>query len=315
MTSSGDRGTAAGGGRGPPRLDLSGVYPPIATPFDNNENVDYDKLGFNLQRWNDVPFRGYVVLGSNGEFQFLNVDERVEMVRRVRQLTASDKLVIAGAGCESTRETAEMARRMSDAGADAVLVITPCFYKNAMNKDALYKHFHSVADASPLPVILYSVPANTGLDLPADVVIRLASHQNIIGLKDSGGDVAKLANIVYKTQDSGLQVLAGSASFLYPALAVGCVGGICALANVLGTDTCRLQSYYSAGQHHEARTLQQRLVAPNAAVTRGLGVAGLKAAMDWFGFYGGPTRSPLCSLTDSESETLRRAFTDSGFTP
>lgn len=313
MTSSNDGGPASSGRRA--RLDVSGVYPPIATPFDNDENVDYNKLGFNLQRWNDIPFKGYVVLGSNGESTFLTVDERVEIVRRVRQLTARDKLVIAGAGCESTRETVEMTRRMSDAGADAVLVITPCFYKNAMNKDALYKHFHSVADASPLPVILYSVPANTGLDLPADVVIRLASHDNIVGVKDSGGDVAKLADIVYKTESADLQVLAGSAGFLYPALAVGCVGGICALANVLGADVCRLQSLYVAGQYHDARLLQQRLVAPNAAVTRGFGVPGLKLAMDWFGFYGGPTRSPLCGLTDAESETLRRAFTDSGFTP
>lgn len=314
MTSSGDGAGPASSGRRV-KLDLAGVYPPIATPFDNNENVDYNKLGFNLQRWNDIPFRGYVVLGSNGESTFLSVEERVEMVRRVRQLTAHDRLVIAGAGCESTRETVEMTRRMSDAGADAVLVITPCFYKNAMDKDALYKHFHSVADASPLPVILYSVPANTGLDLPADVVIRLASHDNIIGLKDSGGDVAKLADIVYKTENTDLQVLAGSAGFLYPALTVGCVGGICALANVLGVDVCLVQSLYVAGQHHDARLLQQRLVAPNAAVTRGFGVAGLKLAMDWFGFYGGPTRAPLSGLSDTEAETLRRAFTDSAFSP
>lgn len=256
-----------------------------------------------------------MVQGSNGEFVYLTDEERVEMVRHVRQLAPSDKLVIAGAGCESTRGTVEMTRRMSAAGADAVLVITPSFYRNAMNNDALYRHFYSVAEASPIPVILYSVPANTGLDLSVDVIVQLASHDNIVAIKDSAGDVVKLASLVYNTKKTGLQlqVISGSAGFLYPALTVGCVGGICALANVLGSQVCQLYSLYTRQQHDDAQTLQHRLIAPNAAVTRVLGVSGLKQAMDWFGYYGGPTRSPLGALTDRQLETLRQAFTECGF--
>jgi len=296
-------------------LNISGIYPPIATPFDNEENVDYEKLDANLTLWNKIPFKGYVVLGSNGESPYLKLDERVEMVRRVRQGSPADKLVIAGAGCESTRDTVELIKQMAAVGADAALVVTPCFYKNAMTNDALYQHYHRVADLSPLPIILYSVPGNTGIDLSSDVIIRLAAHPNIIGLKDSAGDVAKLGNIVYKTNHSDFQVIAGSAGFLYPAMTVGCVGGICALANILGSEVCQLYTLMSESQHDAARELQHRLIAPNAAVTRQFGVAGLKQAMDWFGYYGGPTRSPLLPLSTADAHTLRQAFISNGFVP
>jgi 4-hydroxy-2-oxoglutarate aldolase len=141
----------------------------------------------------------------------------------------------------------------------------------------------------------------------------LSAHPNIIGLKDSGGDVAKLGSIVFKTKYFGFQVIAGSAGFLYPALSVGCVGGICALANVLGADVCQLYTLFSESRHEQARDLQQRLTAPNAAVTRRFGVPGLKQAMDWFGYYGGPTRAPLLPLTVAEAQALKLAFNDNGF--
>lgn len=294
-------------------LDLGGVYPPIATPFDAEENILYDKLESNLRLWSKAPFRGYVVQGSNGEYVYLTKEERVEMVKRVRKLVPKEKLIIAGSGCESTKDTIEMTKGMAEVGADAVLVTTPCFYKSGMTNDAMVAHYTKVADSSPVPVILYSVPSNTGIDLAPEVVIKLADHPNIIGLKDSGGDISKIGNLVFKTKSSGFQILAGSASFLYPSITLGCVGGVCALANVLPQEVCLLYEMSLTGRHSEAQALQKRLIAPNAAVTRKFGVPGLKIAMDWFGFYGGPTRSPLQALTEGETADVKRMFTGSGF--
>uniref|UniRef100_A0A4W5JBL2 4-hydroxy-2-oxoglutarate aldolase, mitochondrial n=1 Tax=Hucho hucho TaxID=62062 RepID=A0A4W5JBL2_9TELE len=151
---------------------------------------------------------GLVVQGSNGEYPYLTDEERVE-------------LVMAGSGCESTKATVVMTDRMAGAGADLVLVVTPCFYKGMMDSRALVHHFTQVADSSPVPVVLYSVPANTGLDLPVDAVVRLAQHPNILGLKDSGGDITRIALIVHKTKPQDFQVLAGSAGFLMAAYSVG----------------------------------------------------------------------------------------------
>jgi len=294
-------------------LDLSGVYPPIATPFDSEENIDYGKLEFNMEKWNKIPFKGYVVMGSNGEYAYLNTDERIEMVSKVRNLAGKDQLILAGSGCESTRDTIMVTKKMADAGADAALVVTPCYYKNRMNNEAMENHFTKVADASPIPVILYSVPANTGIDLDPSVIIKLSSHPNIIGVKESGGDISKIGNLVFKTKGNSFQVIAGSASFLYPALSVGSVGGVCALANILGQECCDLQTLALSGKHAEAQALQHRLIAPNGGVTKNFGVSGLKAAMDWFGYYGGPVRSPLQPLNSGETETLRGMFNNSAF--
>lgn len=295
------------------QLDVSGIMPPIVTPFDWEEHIYWDKLENNLRLWNKCHFRGYVVQGSNGEYAYLTPEERVEMVRKMRDMTPADKLIIAGSGCESTQETIAMTKKMADAGADAVLVVTPCYYMGQMTNAALEKHYTKVADASPVPVLLYNVTANTGIDMSAEVIIKLSRHANIIGLKDSNGDVAKLGNIVYNTRENDFQVLAGSASFLYPAMTVGCVGGVCALANVLGHDVCQLGSHFNQGKLEDARLLQQRLVAPNIWVTKKYGVPGLKAAMDWFGYYGGPCRSPLQSLTEEQITDVKEAFKSSGF--
>ncbi|KAL5022079.1 hypothetical protein ScPMuIL_001234 [Solemya velum] len=294
-------------------MDISGVYPPIATPFNADESVAYDKLEYNLSKWNKIPLKGYVVQGSNGEYAFLSPQERVEMVQRLVEMVPPDKLVIAGAGCESTRDTVEMCNNMADAGARAVMVVTPCYYKSQMTDSALEHHFLKVAGSSKVPVILYSVPGNTGIDLSQEVVIRLSQHPNIIGLKDSAGDIAKLANIVYKTSGNNFQVLAGSASFLYPAYAVGCVGGVCALANVLGQELCELEKLFKERKNDEARLLQHRLIGPNACVTKMFGVPGLKKAMEWLGYYGGPTRSPLLPLNQSQEKTIKEVFRLNGF--
>jgi 4-hydroxy-2-oxoglutarate aldolase len=205
---------------GPAAPDLAGVYPPIVTPFLPDERIAWDELRANLGRWREQPLRGFLVHGSNGEFCYLTAEERVEVIRVVKEEAAPGQLVLAGSGCESTRETIAMTAAMAEAGADVAVVITPCYYKAKMTGAALEQHFTAVADASPVPVVLYSVPANTAIDLAVGSVARLAAHPNIIGMKESGGDVAKIGEMVHLTKQHGFQLLAGSASFLMPALSV-----------------------------------------------------------------------------------------------
>ncbi|XP_030637381.1 4-hydroxy-2-oxoglutarate aldolase, mitochondrial [Chanos chanos] len=295
------------------RLDISGIYPPIVTPFTHGEDVDYQKLEENLQKYSKIPFRGLVVQGSNGEYPYLSSEERVEVVKRVRQALPTNMLLMAGSGCESTRATVQMTEAMAKAGADAVLVVTPCFYRGRMDSRALIQHYTQLADSSPVPVVLYSVPANTGLDLPVDAVVRLSQHPNIVGLKDSGGDITRIGLIVHKTRSQDFQVLAGSAGFLLAAYSVGAVGGVCALANVLGQQVCELERLCVSGRWDEARELQHRLIEPNTAVTRKFGVPALKAAMEWFGYHGGVCRSPLQPLSEAESQQVRQDFTSNGW--
>jgi len=295
-------------------LSIHGVFSPITTPFHEDESIAWPQLQANLLRWNEVEgLRGYLVQGSNGEYCYLNREERVAMIEKVRQWAAKDKLVLAGSGCESTKDTVEMTAAMANAGADVAVVITPCYFKNRMNDEALYEHYQRVADASPIPVVLYSVPANTGLDLSVNVVLRLASHPNIVGIKDSGGDITKIAHMVHSTKAQKFQILAGSAGFLLPALSVGAVGGICALANVLPEEVSELQKLYHENRIDEAQALQHRLLIPNATVTKGLGVPALKKSMDWLGYYGGPVRRPLLPLSATEEAHLQKVFRSEHF--
>jgi len=182
-----------------------------------------------------------------------------------------------------------------------------------MSSAALIHHYTKVADLSPVPVVLYSVPANTGLALPVDAVVTLSQHPNIVGIKDSGGDVTRMGLMVHKTRRQDFQVLAGSAGFLLASYAVGAVGGVCALANVLGAQVCQLERLCLTGQWEDAQKLQHRLIEPNTAVTRRFGIPGLKKAMDWFGYYGGPCRAPLQELSPTDEEELRMDFSSNGW--
>ncbi|XP_008178048.2 4-hydroxy-2-oxoglutarate aldolase, mitochondrial [Chrysemys picta bellii] len=295
------------------RLDLRGIFPPLTTPFTAQGEVDYSRLEENLHRYATAPFRGFVVQGSSGEYPYLTPQERLAVVSRVRQAVPRDKLLLAGSGCESTQGTIAMTVGMAEAGADAALVVTPCYYRGAMTSAALIHHYSQVADASPIPVVLYSVPANTGLELPLEAVLTLSQHPNIAGLKDSGGDITRLGLIVHKTRTEEFQVLVGSAGFLLAGYAIGACGGVCALANVLGAPLCQLERLCQEGRWQEAQALQLRLIEPNAAVTRKFGIPALKQAMEWFGYHGGPCRAPLCPLSETQLEELRRDFSINGW--
>jgi len=209
---------------------FEGVYPPIPTPSVDGE-VAHDKLTENLARWNQTDLAGYVVLGSNGETVYLSEAERAAVISTARQAISRDKLFIVGIGAESTRATIERTRTVAEAGADAALVITPCYYKGQMMAEALRRHYFTLADASPIPILLHNVSKFTGLDLSAETVLELAQHPTIAGIKDSRGNVAKLGAIIGAAPDH-FEVLAGLGGFFYPAPVLGAVGGVLALANV-----------------------------------------------------------------------------------
>jgi 4-hydroxy-2-oxoglutarate aldolase len=264
-----------------------------------------------LERMNTLPLSGYVLGGSNGEFVSLTVEERLAVTELARELTPADRILIGGSGMESTQGTIALTRQVAALGVDAVMVVTPGYFKGRMSGAALEAHYRAVADASPVPVLLYSVPANTGVDLPQESVAQLSDHPNIIGLKDSGGEITKIGWMVGATRP-GFQILAGSAGFLLPALAVGAVGTVAALANIAARELAALVEQFRAGDLAGARELQWRLIEANSAVTRRFGVAGLKTAQAMLGWYGGPPRAPLLPLSEAEATELRRILVSSG---
>ena len=296
-------------------VSLSGVFPPVPTPFDAHGNVAYQALVDNLERWNEYGLTGYVVLGSNGEAVYLTEQEKLRVWETARQAIPTDKVMIAGTGCESTRQTIALTHQAALSGADAALVVTPHYYGGRMTPDSLVRHYQAVAEASPIPVVLYNVPKFTHVDLDAATVARAARHPNIIGIKDSGGNVAKLADVVRMTGPTGeceCQVLAGSAGFFLAGLALGAVGGVLALANVAPQQSVDIYRLFKAGRWDEAAELQRRMIPLNAAVTARFGIAGLKAALDMLGYHGGLVRSPLLDLTEVERQVLRDVLVRGG---
>ena len=292
-------------------LSMAGIFPPIPTPFDATGELDLNALAANLEKWNRYPLNGYVVLGTNGEFPYLSESEKLTYFEAARKHIPPTKLFMAGTACESTHSTIALTKKAAALGADVAILVTPSYYKSKMDAAGLSHYYLTVADASPIPVSLYNMPANTNVDMPADLIITLSQHPNILGVKDSGGNLAKLGEII-RSARPGFQVLAGSAGFLYPALCVGAIGGVLALANIAPQQCCEIVSLFKFGKHEDARELQLRMIAPNAAVTARFGVPGLKAALDLLGYYGGPPRSPLLPLNEGQKDTLRSVLAGAG---
>lgn len=292
---------------------LYGIYAPIATPFAGGE-IAYDRLEKNLEFWLESDMTGIVVMGSNGEFVLLTPQEKEELMRFVCARAKGKKPVVAGTGAESTAETIRLNEKAAEAGADAVLVVTPNYYKGEMTDQVLARFFTDVADASPLPVILYNMPRNTGINIPAKLTAELAKHPNIIGVKDSGGNIVQIADTI-RNSPADFSVFAGSASFLLTSLVLGATGGTLALANIFPNECARVQKLFEAGKLQEARDLQMNLIDSNNAVTARWGIPGLKAAMEMIGLYGGDPRPPLLPLKEADREELRKVLTKTGFFP
>lgn len=291
---------------------IRGIFAPIPTPFDERGDIAYDRLAENLDRWWATDLTGIVVLGSNGEYVLLTNEEKRELIRFVCRRAPAGRPVIAGTGGESTREAIELSKFAADCGAVAALVITPAYYKGSLTDAALAAHFAAVADASPIPVMLYNMPRNTGVNLSSKLVIELSRHPNIAGIKDSGGNIVQIAEIIAGVR-SDFAVFAGSGSFLYPTLALGGAGGTLAVANVIPDECARIFRFTEEGRHDEARRLQLAILELNNAVTAKYGVPGLKAALDLLGYYGGAPRLPLQAATAAVRDDLRRLLAALGY--
>jgi 4-hydroxy-2-oxoglutarate aldolase len=290
---------------------ITGIFAPIPTPFKPDEEIAYDRLKSNLAWWGGTRLSGVVVLGSNGEFVYLSPAEKIKLVAETRANLPAEKMVIAGTGCETTRETIELSRAAAELGVDACLILTPFYYRGNMTPAVLKKHFWDVADACPVPVMLYNMPRNTGLNMEPALVIELARHPNIAGLKDSSGNIVQISEIAAATGE-GFSVFAGSGSFLLTTLLMGGVGGTLAVANVMPNECAEIVSLYQAGKLVEARALQQRILEPNKAVTSRWGIPGLKAALDLMGKYGGPLRRPLLPLGEADNASLASVLKTAG---
>jgi 4-hydroxy-2-oxoglutarate aldolase len=286
---------------------FAGIYTPIATPFRDDGTVDERALAANVSRWMTTPLTGLVVLGSNGEAASLDDDEADRVVAIVRAGVPSSRPLIAGTGRESTRATIAATRRAAAAGADAALVRTPSFFKPQMTSDAFVRHFTEVADASPVPVLLYNVTLYTGVNLLPDAVERLAIHPNIVGIKESGSDIGQIAEYVARTPDD-FTVLAGSATTLVHALCAGCDGAILALASLVPAECASLVMLVGEKRLEEATALQRRLMPLARSVGSTYGVPGLKAALELIGYAGGPPRPPLRPVRSDVVDIIRRQF-------
>jgi 4-hydroxy-2-oxoglutarate aldolase len=290
---------------------LSGIFPPVTTPFDPEGRLLTERFTENLRKWSDAPLAGLTVAGSNGESPYLTDEEKLSLLREARRTLPSARTLIVGAGRESTRLCVEFIRKISDHGADYALVGTPCYFKAAMTDDALLAHFWQVADNSPIPLLVYNVPQFTGVQTSANLIERLSAHENIAGMKDSSGNLAFQAEVRRRTP-SRFHILVGSAPTLFPSLVQGAIGGIVAIGCALPEMTAELYEAWRTDDWKRAAKIQSRLSAPAAAVTTQYGVPGLKAALDLMGFFGGHPRLPLLPLGEKKRADLRSIFEQAG---
>ena len=292
------------------QIDLKGIFPPIATPFKNNR-VAHDHLADNIDRWGPTGLKGFVVLGSNGEYVYLSSEEKRKVVKTVVAATPEGMSVIAGTGCESTHETIKLTNDCAELGADAALVVTPHYYGGRMTEEALKKHFTAVADGSDIPIIIYSVPKFTHINMSAKLIAALSGHPNIAGIKASDGNVNLLGQLL-NAVDKNFDILVGTAGALYGALTLGCSGGVLAAAGVAPEMCVAIMKQIRAGDYESARKLHLKLLPVNNAVTFTYGVPGLKAAMDLLGYHGGKPRPPLQPVKVKEKLMIKELLQDAG---
>ena len=280
----------------------------MVTPFDEKGSIRYGFFERNIEKYIEAGIEGYLVLGSNGESVFLEHSEKLKLIEAARKRVPSSMTLLAGTGVESTQATITLTKEAADLGANAVLVKNPFYFKSMMTFDVYMSHYTAVADASPIPVIIYNVPVFTGVPLQSKLVIELAKHPNIRGLKDSSGDVKLISEVSWGTDSSKFGIVAGAAPTLFPALMAGARGGIIAIACAAPKGPLALYRAFAAGDLKKAADIQ-RIIAPAAgAVTAQYGIAGLKAAMELEGFQSGFPRRPLLPLKAEPIQDLAQIF-------
>ena len=287
-------------------VDFSGTFLPVTTPFDPvTGDVDVIAFRANLRHWFEHPISGVLVGGSTGEAVFLDEAERVSLLEAARDVVPEHALIIAGTGTESTRHTIRMTQEAADAGADAVLVSPPAFYKGAMSPEILTRHYRAVADASPVPVLIYQVPLRLStLEFPTRLVAELSRHPNIVGIKDSRGQLDLVAELVEACGDD-FQVLVGSGAILYGALEVGAVGGVVAVGLMAPAEAAEISVAFREGRSADAGRNQEQIASVHKQIVGGMGAGGIKAALDMLGMRGGSPRPPLAPLPDDRTDEVR----------
>src|SRR5579863_3215536 len=289
-------------------MKLQGIFPPITTPFDHAGNIYVSKVQHNVEKWNRTKLSGYVVMGSTGESVMLTAEEKFTMWELVAKYADSEKLLIAGTGVESVRETVCLTNRAAEMGYKAAMVRTPFYYKNLINRaDAQMLYFRAVADASKIPLLFYNWPQATGVDIMTDSVAALSHHPNIIAIKESSGNLEKVMQMIREVKP-GFQVLVGSAPTLAPSLAIGAVGAVLAYANAAPYSTISIYEAHRTRESAAALDWQNRIAPAAQLVTTKYGVPGLKYAMDLNGYYGGIPRLPLTPIGPEAKKEIEQAF-------
>lgn len=284
---------------------LTGVYAPIGTPFVHEEVV-YEQLASNVEKYAASKLSGYLAIGSNGECVSLSEKEKAKVLATIVSQKAPQQKVLAGANGESTKLTIEQCRLVADLGADYASVLTPSYFKKKLTDEAMTRYYLEVADGSPIPIACYNAPGFTGMTLSAKTLQAIAVHENIIGVKDTSPGM--IGSYLRATADLDFDVFSGTANTLFPAMMMGATGGIVSLANVFPDVCATLYERCLAGDLAGARELHLVLGRLNSAVSGSYGVAGVKYASEVAGFYGGDPRLPLLPLKDSDKESIRLAI-------
>lgn len=294
---------------------LSGLFPPVMTPFKQDQTIDYDALAFNIQKMNPTNLLGYMPLGSNGEFRSLSDAESVEIIRTIRKNASSDKVIMAGSARESAYQTVEFIKALCDVGIDYASVLSPYYFASKMTEEVLIQYFTYVADHSPVPILLYCAPKfAAGVTITPEMVTVLSRHPNILGMKDtSTSDIKVYVDAV--PDDVEFYVLSGSINKYLYGLGVGTVGGVLSPLNYLPEECCQIEALYRQGKLDEAKALSDKIIDFNKRAAGKYSVPGVKAAMDIMGYKGGIPRNPLFPLGAAETEQLKTLFQQEGFLP
>lgn len=289
-------------------MNIEGIFPALTTPFDENGDVYWQKVRENVGHLNRLPLSGYAVCGSTGETPMLSSDERLRLLDCVREASTPEKLLVAGLASDSVHEAARVANRAAEMGYKLALALTPSYYRTQMQlAETQLRFYGELADRSQIPVLLYNMPGVTGYDLPVPLISELSRHPNIVGIKDSSGNLDKLKQTV-EAVETGFRVLSGSGINFGEALHLGASGAILAIANATPQAALSVWDAFRSGQRDSAQEWQTRLGPVAKLIGTKYGIPGLKYAMDLTGFYGGPARLPFAHLTNDEQSQIAEAL-------
>jgi|Deesub1362B_J571_1020462.scaffolds.fasta_scaffold00838_2 4-hydroxy-2-oxoglutarate aldolase len=293
------------------KLKLEGIFSPLTTPFNSNEDLDLANLEKNIERYNEFNLAGYVALGSTGENVYLSNEESEKVVEIFEKCTPDNKIIIAGIAQESLKETVRLIKRLANYRINAFLIKTPHYYKLNMNFESLKNYYLKIAELSPKPIIIYNVPQFTGLQVSSELITELSNHPNITGLKDSSENLNFLSDIIHQVSED-FNILVGAGSVFYSGLLLGAKGGILAVSNVAPQLCINIFKFVKLGRIEEARKLQLKLLPLNNTLVNKYGIPSIKYALDLLGFYGGPPRTPLLPISDKAKEEIKKVMRNSG---